>query len=1088
LVNKKLKITQYLFFFSILYFGLYSYLFPQSYQNLKFSRLSVADGISQSTVNAVLQDSYGFIWFGTQDGLNRYDGYNFKIYKHIPNDSSSLSENWIWTIYEDSKGKLWIGTFGGGICSFDRKSETFTTYRNDKDNPNSLSHNTVWNFYESTDGNLWIGTNNGLNYYDRTKKKFKNYQPEKESLIFRIIPQRNNTLLLTTLEKVLIFDIKSKIFKNFASHINSKILVQNIQKNICYDPSGIVWMASLEGEILKYNSTNNNLKKYRLFSQTASSNKANKKISGIAVDKYGFVWVTTSDGLFIMTFSGENLLKVHKFYNDPTNDKSISGDFLSGIHTTKGGEIWISSRNAINRFDQNNQKFLHYNSSNKNINSLSHNGVLPILTSKHKPGIVWIGTRKGLNKYDERNNTFTHFKSNRINPDEGLSSDYILSLFEDKKGNLWVGTRGGGLNKIEFNISGNTNYTHYRYNLDDSLSISSNNVHSIYEDSKGIFWIGTGGGGLNQFNPKSNNFKRYSGYTGNINDINDPWVYNILEDQLGNIWIGTAAGGLNLFNRKDGTFKYYLNKADDPTSISNNRVLVIFETRNGQIWIGTAMGLNKLIPPQKEDGEYSFRQYFLSDGLPNDVIYGILEDDFENLWVSTNKGLCKIHLENELLKVRNYHISDGLQSDEFDQNSFSKDVFGRMYFGGINGFNVFQPDSIKDNDFIPPVVITDLKILNESVPIINQHRSTLHKNFKKGNSNYTGSVFLNKSITLTDTIELAYNDEVLSFEFASLNYTVPEQNKYAYFMEGFDTDWIYSGTRRFVTYTNLDPGKYIFHIKGSNNDGIWNEKGESITLIISPPPWKTWWAYLIYFALFVGAVFIFIKNREKKLAHEIELKLKIEEAKIEERENVRKKISQDFHDEAGNKLTKIALFTELSKRESNVNLKLKDFLNHIEDNTTELSNGMRDFLWVLDVGKDSLFDMIKRIEEFGNSMFEFTDISFTVICENKIFEKILLSMEVRRTIILIFKEAMNNALKYSDAKHISLEIILNENLLTVILTDDGRGFETTLTSNGYGMKNIKSRAEKIGGKTLIESKKNKGTKITFIGNITHMGN
>jgi len=359
---------------------------------------------------------------------------------------------------------------------------------------------------------------------------------------------------------------------------------------------------------------------------------------------------------------------------------------------------------------------------------------------------------------------------------------------------------------------------------------------------------------------------------------------------------------------------------------------------------------------------------------------------------------------------------------------------------------VFHPDSIKYNNFIPPVVFTDIKILNES------------------------------------------DDDVLSFEFAALNYTVPEQNKYAYMMEGFDEDWIYSGTRRFVTYTNLDPAEYIFRVKGSNNDGVWNKIGRAITIIINPPPWKTWWAYTIYFLFIAGGFFLLIKNREKTHAHEMEMKLKIEEAKVEEREKVRIKTSQDFHDEAGNKITKITLFTELAKRLAAKDETLKKYIDKIEENTKELSNGMKDFLWVLDAGKDSLYDMIKRLEDFGNSMFEYTETSFTVKGRDKSFKNILLPMEIRRTIVLIFKEAMNNSLKYSDSKNILLDVNLIADELSIILKDNGKGFELNKAVNGYGIKNMNARAEKIGGELEIFSSFNEGTKITLKYNITHMGN
>jgi signal transduction histidine kinase len=705
--------------------------------------------------------------------------------------------------------------------------------------------------------------------------------------------------------------------------------------------------------------------------------------------------------------------------------------------------------------------------------------VLPIFASRFNTGIVWIGTRSGLNRFDERKGTFTKFFHNTANPKNSLCGDYILSLHEDSEGNLWVGTRGNGLSKISFHSNSNPQFENFKHDPHDDSSISSNSIHSIYQDRNGKLWFGTGGGGLNFFNEDQKTFTKFITAENDSDGISGNWVYNIVEENSGKFWLGTAANGLNLFDPETKTFKHFQHDPKNVNSISSNRVLSILEMSTGEIWIGTALGLNKIVKPQNENDEYAFIKYFEKDGLPNDVIYGILEDDSSNLWISTNNGLCKLSLEEGKTAFRSYYTEDGLQSDEFDQNSFSKASDGKMYFGGIGGFNVFHPNSIKDNSFIPPIVITDFKIMNESVPIALDKKT----NDKKNGAN---TFHLRKSISETDTIILSYRDDVISFEFAALNFTVSERNQYAYMMEGFDAGWIYSGSRRFVTYTNLDPGEYIFRVKGSNNDGIWNETGASIFIIVAPPPWATWWAYTIYTLLFFYGVYLFIKKREKTVKQEMEVALRIDKAKRDERESVRKKTSQDFHDEAGNKLTKIRLFTTLAKRE-NSDLALNKYLTQIEENTTELSNGMRDFLWVLDAGKDTLFDMIKRLEEFGNSMFEFSNTNYKVIGERHEFKKIILPMETRRTLILIFKEAMNNCLKYSEAQKVILNVELNNDILNLCLSDDGLGFNLEKISQGYGLKNMNARAESIKGELEILSEFNGGTKIIFKGNITHMG-
>jgi len=395
-----------------------------------------------------------------------------------------------------------------------------------------------------------------------------------------------------------------------------------------------------------------------------------------------------------------------------------------------------------------------------------------------------------------------------------------------------------------------------------------------------------------------------------------------------------------------------------------------------------------------------------------------------------------------------------------------------MYFGGINGFNVFHPDSIHDNSYIPPVVITNFKILNKNIPIGKE----------KGESK------LHKTISETKEIYLSYADYFFSFEFSSLDFTVPEKNSYAYMMERFDQNWIYSGQRRFVTYTNLDAGKYIFRVKGSNSDGIWNEEGASVRIIISPPPWKSWWAYSLYSLFLLGSVVGFVRFKMNQQSKKIKEAVKIEKVKREERELVRRKSSADFHDEAGHILTKINLFTELAKRNTNQPESLKKYLLSIEENTKSLSSGMRDFIWVLDPGQDSLFDTLNRLEQFGNNMFEHTDIHFQINEMNKDLKKVNLSMDDRRSIMFIFKEAMNNCLKYAKCSKVILEACLSNGMLHISLTDNGVGFESDKNKlNGYGLKNMKARSEKIGAHIEIQSNFKKGTMISIKKQVTQMG-
>jgi hypothetical protein len=617
-----------------------------------------------------------------------------------------------------------------------------------------------------------------------------------------------------------------------------------------------------------------------------------------------YYWVGSNNGLFLYE---KGTGKHHYFSHSSENPTSLSHNNIISIYKSTDGVIWFGTYGGINKIEniKGNFSLVQYDPNLKN--TLSQKIVGPILEDKN--GIVWAGTPNGLNAYNRATNENIIFK-NIQGKSNSLSSNYILSIYQDRLGNIWVGTRGGGLNKFKYkNINDLKNISFERIEL-PSLAKSSNRVQSIFEDSNGTLWIGTGGIGLIKYDPESKETRLFSPRLDGTGPSH-PYVYCMFEDNKGNYWIGTPTGGLNLLNRETDEFLFIKNNPADPQSLSNDIILSIFQDRNENLWVGTSGGLNKLnIPVEKNMFEkikdslitVSFARYGRSQGLPNEVIYGILDDDNGFLWFSTNAGLVKFDPAAPRPVLKTFDMMDGLQNNEFNQNSFWKNNKGEMYFGGISGFNIFHPDSIKPNPYIPPVRFTDFKLFNESVPLKNQNKSDLFS--------------LDKSFYLTESLELSYSQNVITFDFAALNYIIPEKNNYAYMMEGFDLDWILAGNRRTVTYTNLDPGNYTFRVRGSNNDGIWNEQGAAVTLYISPPPWLSWYAYIFYAAVFFGALLAYVRFRIKAATKELETQAKIERAKIEEREEVRKKSSADFHDEAGNKLTKISLFTELARNEA----------------------------------------------------------------------------------------------------------------------------------------------------------------------------
>lgn len=1035
-------------------------------------------GLSQNGINCVIQDSSGFMWIGTQDGLNRYDGIEFKIYCKVDGDETSLNNNYIWCLYEDSAGYIWVGTFGGGLSRYNPKNDSFLNFISDDQNENSLSNDRVTSIIEFPTGTFWIGTDNGLNKFEFQKKKFTRYflekntnQTEDEITYNRIssINHYSGDLIwmisndgLTSLDS---YTIEIKIHKNspFDEKLNfGKIYglcKDNSHALVCCD-EGLVEL-DFENSISTVIFNKKYIGDWRKHTNSIFAFK----------DKDNFYWLSTGDELILFD---KNKKEFQKISNNKNNQEALSSNCINSICQSKDGVLWFATRNGLDKLDSVENNFELVKHRLDDSNSLGNQSQTAILVDRL--GRVWVGSQKCLTIYLPDKNKYYRIFGSKEKPGS-IYSDYILSLMEDREGKIWIGTRNGGLSLAIIPDNGNiANITFKNFINEDSWSPET--IHYIIEDEAGIIWLGTAGHGLTRFDNLTGDFKSYP-CEHNGAGPSHPFIYCIKEDSKGNFWLGCANGGVNMFDKESGKFLYITHDPEDSQSLSNNIILCVFEDSGNNVWIGTTAGLNKLTFPLEEnlftkfrDGIVKpvFKKFGTQQGFPNEVIYGILEDSEGYLWLSTNAGIVKFNPVNEIV-LKTFNVHDGLQSNEFNQNSFCKSPDGKMYFGGVEGLNFFYPEKITGNKFVPELSFTDFSLFNESVPI-----------------NQSGKYSLHQSIRFTRRIHLAYNQNVISFKFSALSFISPEKNQYAYMMEGFDSDWIFAGKKNEVTYTNLDHGNYEFKVKACNNDGVWNDKGISISLNISPPPWRRWYAYLSYTSFIAAAGISFVRNRIKSATREMEVKSKIEKAKVEERENVRRKSSADFHDEAGNKITKISLFTELAKRDASGNPALIDYLNKIEENTQELSSGMRDFIWVLDPEKDSLFNTINRIKDFGNSFFDYSNINFSAKGISEGLSKIVLSMEQRRALMLIFKEAINNIHKHAMAENVLLKVMVLDNDFQISLSDDGVGFTNIPNERCYGLKNMQGRAEKIKGILDIESSKNSGTLITFKSKITQMGN
>ncbi|NOX17543.1 MAG: SpoIIE family protein phosphatase [Chlorobi bacterium] len=796
----------------------------------KFESLSSDQGLSQGAVFAMLQDSKGFMWFGTKDGLNRYDGYKFTVYKRKLNDTTSLSNNFILSIFEDSRHFIWIGTNGGGVCRFNPLKNNFKRYLNEPGKSNCIGNDIVNSITEDSDGILWFGTKCGLDRFDPIAEEFTHFKYDENSRSclsnnnVKVVysPKRGNENLLyvgTDLGGLSVLDRATGKFEHYLWNVNDPNPLNGpIITSIAEDSLGNIWMGAFCDGLFSLDISTGKIKQYLIDPEDSLSVIGNC-LRALAFDKKGFLWIGSDDKVIQWFDPQKKVFDFFLYQND-----SRAGDVGTGIRSLtidKSGILWIGSNGfGVSYSFLKGKKFNRIKHDPLNKNSLGFSSVRAI--SEDDRGNLWASGYPGLNKIDRTNNQVERYFSNYA----------VYDFCEDPDSSqiIWVGTEGLGLykfNKLTMEI--------FRYkssHMPKPKSLCGSFVYSLLITRDGFLWIGTDRG-LNRFDRTSGKFTYYGYNADNPKSLSDGKVKAVYEDKEGKLWVGTTSDGISLFNKKDQTFSHFRHKQNDTTSLSGNNVYSFYEDKKDNFWIGTANGLNLF-----DKRTRTFKCYSERDGLPNNVVYGILEDDGGNLWLSTNKGLSKFNPSEK--SFANFDVDDGLQGNEFNSGAYFKSGKGEMFFGGVNGITEFFPRDFEKNQFKPPVVLTAIKKFNKSVEF-------------------------ERDYSMIDTVELSYKDVVVSFEFAALNFYKSRKNQYAYMLKGLHDDWIKLGAKRELTFTALPAGEYVLQVKAGNNDNVWNEKALKLTLIVSPPPWKTWWAYSLYFLFLGGSLFGFIQWRSHKI-------------------------------------------------------------------------------------------------------------------------------------------------------------------------------------------------------------------------------
>ena len=797
---------------------------------LRFNHIGIEQGLSQSSVNTIFQDRRGFLWFGTQDGLNRYDGHTFKTYKPDPDVLYSLTDRWITAIVEDQEGYLWVATRLGGLNRYDPRTENFTHFLHTDRNPTSLSDSHINVLYLDQDDNLWVGTTKGLDLFDKANNTFKHYNsPQKGGSAGKNITaiyqdHRGRFWVGTRAAGLNRFYPRNHMFVTYQNNPdNPNSISYSHVTTITEDKNGILWVGTRSG-LNRFEPDTIQFDRF-LHSENNASSIADNIINALYVDSTGNLWIGTASGLDRLSTRGGGFIH---YRNDPTYSKSLSYDNVVSIQEDRGGVLWFGTYGGgVNKYDRQRDRFSYYRNDPAYSNTLSGNFVVPIYVDQE--GYAWIGTSgAGLNRFNWITNQVIHYRHNPNDPNS-IGSDELLSIAQDLDGMLWIGT-ADGLDRFNPETS---SFTHYQRDTSRPESLSANYVYSVYIDKRNTIWVGTFSG-LDRFNRETESFIHYRPETDNPYSLSGGVVNTIYEDNEGNLWIGTFDSGLNKFNRSTGQFTRYRFDSENKQSLSNDSIQAIYQDSKGHLWIGTAGGGLNLYHPETD----SFTYYLEKDGLPNGVVYGILEDEEGYLWMSTNFGISRFDPEKGTF--RNFDAGDGLQSNEFNSGAYAKGRNGELYFGGIEGLTVFYPSNIGDNPYLPQITLTSLT--QDDNPI------------------RTAS-----SIETTKNVILQWPQNSLEFEFAALSYDQPGKNQYAYKLEGFDPSWHWIGTKRDGRYTNLPGGEYTLLLKGSNSDGVWNESPLRINVTVIPPFWQTLWFRVLLGLFAVVAVAGGVRLRTKTM-------------------------------------------------------------------------------------------------------------------------------------------------------------------------------------------------------------------------------
>jgi ligand-binding sensor domain-containing protein/two-component sensor histidine kinase len=990
-------------------------------ENISFKHFSNEEGLSAPVLH-IVQDKYGFLWLGTSDGLNRFDGKYFTSYRNIPGNPGSLCNNIVNFLYVDHAGKVWVAT-NGGLCYYDFSDDSFHQVAFN-DSLEKIDRQRVYSITETEDGSIWFATRTMLHVL-RENKTETFPLPYSDNLIIKyLFAGKNGKIRIGANSSMMfIFDTKKKKFaesKISSQFSNEKKLAVTIHPIVSYSGDTSL-IGSWYGGMQKVFEQADTIHAVPII-DVGETDSRNNIVTGISHVQESTWWVGTY-GNGIAAYDASEGKFIEHFHHDPSDSKSLGSDYINTIFTDSSGIVWIGTSNGLDKFDPLTQQFRSVPVPSSSDEFSVYRLPSCMIEDKKDTTHQWLWvTVSGIglfhfNRLSYGFKLYCHDKKYQSLPDNN-----VYSLFYDDRDRLWIGMKSGlcmfderSEKFIPLKFPGNG---------------SVNGAHKIIQDHKKRFWFASFSNGISCYDEASQKLISYNYKESVVNSLPDNRIFTILEDHTGKIWIGMQNRGLCRLDPETGTFIYFMNDKKNSTSLPNNGVYDLLEDKQHHLWIATENGLADM-----NLADFSMKTYTTLDGLCNNDVFTITTDRQNHLWLATNNGVSDFDPVKKIFK--NYSTNNGLPVNMMDGAVYCMRD-GMLYFGSRGMISFCDPEKMKVNKLAPPVVITNFRIFDKPVPVMRNRQMLL-------------------------PIHLSYKESMLSFEFAALNYTNPDHNQYAYKLEGFDKAWIYCGNKQSATYTNLDGGTYTFRVKAANNDGWWNEQGTSATLTIDPPYWKTWWFYLLSALFVTGIVYAIYRVRVNQI---IQL------------QNIRVRISRDLHDDIGSTLSSINMISSMANKTGASEKKPGELFQTISNASRQAMELMNDIVWSINPKNDKMDMIIIRMRQYASEMLEAANISFVIETDDE-SKKLTIPIEKRKDFYLIFKEAINNLSKYSRAKQAAIKITSLDGFFILAIRDNGIGFNAQEKYTGNGLKNMKARAEQLGGKIEIDSNNGEGTIITL---------